>query len=129
MLTRYYISFLSIVMYAAVNTTDLGPNGLLMGNIREIQERLAQEVLSFKAMTGFGAFDEGMNIPVVRAFSIVHYILVQVVGTSLLLAVAVVIHSIVNYQPVWFGMSSPIYLSNYWWHFKILLHATIRDQY
>ena len=87
-------------MYADINTThsDLGPNGLLMGNIREIQERLAQEVLSFKAMTGFGAFDEGMNIPVVRAFSIVHYILVQVVGTSLLLAVAVVIHSIVNYM-------------------------------
>ena len=61
----------------------------------KVQEQLSSHMLEAMADPGFGgAFDEAFAHPIVRWASVVHWALVQIVGTVLILGCIKVLHKI-----------------------------------
>ena len=54
---------------------------------REFQRILSSRIMDIKKETDFGAFDEGLEIPGVLAFTIVHWALLETLSICLLLGV------------------------------------------
>ena len=69
-------------------TGQTNANSSISGlSAREFQRILSSRIMDIKKETDFGAFDEGLEIPGVLAFTIVHWALLETLGICLLLGV------------------------------------------
>ena len=69
---------------ASFNTT---PSLVSVMSTKTFQELLSSKIIEVKKETDFGAFDEGLVIPWVFAFTVVHWAFIEIIGTCLLLGV------------------------------------------